>query len=108
MTKMTGGQAIIDSLIANDVTQVFGVPGAHLDYSFSAMYDRSDEINIIHARHEQGAAYMAYGFAQSTGKVGAFFVVPGPGLLNACAAISTGYACNTPMLCICGQIPRRK
>ncbi len=108
MVEMTGGQAIVDSLIANGIDQVFGVPGAQLDYSFSAMYDRSDEISIIHCRHEQGAAYMAYGFAQSTGKVGAFFVVPGPGLLNACAAISTGYACNTPMLCISGQIPSAK
>ena len=108
MAKMTGGQAIVDSLIANGVDQVFGVPGAQLDYSFSAMYDRSNEISIIHTRHEQGAAYMAYGFAHSTGKVGAFFVVPGPGLLNACAAISTGYACNTPMLCISGQIPSKK
>ena len=76
MTKMTGGQAIVDSLIANGVDLVFGVPGAQLDYSFSAMYDRSNEIKVIHTRHEQGAAYMAYGFAQSTGKVGAFFVVP--------------------------------
>lgn len=108
MVEMTGGQAIVDSLIANGVDQVFGVPGAQLDYSFSAMYDRSNEINIIHCRHEQGAAYMAYGYAQSTGKVGAFFVVPGPGLLNACAAISTGYACNTPMFCISGQIPSAK
>lgn len=108
MAKMTGGQAIVDSLIANGINQVFGVPGAQLDYSFSAMYDRSDEISIIHTRHEQGAAYMAYGFAQSTGRVGAFFVVPGPGLLNATAAISTGYACNTPMMCISGQIPSDK
>ncbi len=108
MAKMTGGQAIVDSLIANGIDQVFGVPGAQLDYSFSAMYDRSNEIKIIHTRHEQGAAYMAYGYAQSTGKVGAFFVVPGPGLLNAMAAISTGYACNTPMFCISGQIPSNK
>ena len=105
---MTGGQAIVDSLIANGIDLVFGVPGAQLDYSFSAMYDRSNEIKVIHTRHEQGAAYMAYGFAQSTGKVGAFFVVPGPGLLNATAAISTGYACNTPMFCISGQIPSTK
>ncbi|MDG1996222.1 MAG: thiamine pyrophosphate-binding protein, partial [Emcibacteraceae bacterium] len=108
MAEMTGGQAIVDSLIANGIDLVFGVPGAQLDYSFSAMYDRSDEIQVIHTRHEQGAAYMAYGFAQSTGKVGAFFVVPGPGLLNATAAISTGYACNTPMFCISGQIPSNK
>ena len=108
MANMTGGQAIVDSLIANGVDTVFGVPGAQLDYSFSAMYDRSNEIKIIHTRHEQGAAYMAYGYAQSTGNVGAFFVVPGPGLLNAMAAISTGYACNTPMFCISGQIPSTK
>lgn len=108
MANMTGGQAIVDSLIANGVDLVFGVPGAQLDYSFSAMYDRSNEIKVIHTRHEQGAAYMAYGFAQSTGNVGTFFVVPGPGLLNATAAISTGYACNTPMFCISGQIPSGK
>jgi acetolactate synthase I/II/III large subunit len=108
MAKITGGQAIVDSLIANGIDTVFGVPGAQLDYSFSAMYDRSNEIKVIHTRHEQGAAYMAYGYAISTGKIGAFFVVPGPGLLNAMAAISTGYACNTPMFCISGQIPSDK
>src|SRR5205085_7750548 len=56
-------------------------------------------------RHEQGAAYMAFGYARASGKVGAYAVVPGPGLLNTTAALATAYATNTPVLCISGQIP---
>src|SRR5574338_734755 len=48
---------------------------------------------------------MAFGYAQSTGRVGAYAVVPGPGLLNSTAALATAYGCNTPVLCVAGQIP---
>lgn len=61
-------------------------------------------IRIIHTRHEQGAAYMAYGYAKSTGRVGAYAVVPGPGFLNTTAALSTAYAGNARVLAISGQI----
>src|SRR5690606_2123601 len=65
---------------------------------------KAGDIRIIHTRHEQGAAYMADGFARVTGEPGVCMVVPGPGLLNAAAALSTAYACNQPVLCITGQI----
>jgi len=103
MREKTGGEAIVASLIANDIDTVFGLPGAQLDPIFVAMHDRQDQIRLMHSRHEQGCAYMAYGYAEASGRIGTLLVVPGPGLLNAAAAIVTGYACNTPMLCLVGQ-----
>src|SRR6202035_408081 len=70
-----------------------------------ALYDAGDKIRVIHPRHEQAAAYMAFGYARASGKVGAYAVVPGPGVLNTTAALATAYATNTPVLCISGQIP---
>ena len=105
MTQMTGGRAVVESVKRNGVDTVFALPGIQMDHLFNALHDHGNTIRVIHTRHEQGAAYMAYGYAASTGRVGAFIVVPGPGLLNATAALATGYACNAPMLCICGQIP---
>ncbi len=64
-----------------------------------------DTINVIHTRHEQGAAYMALGAAMATGKPAVYAVVPGPGVLNTTAALSTAYACNAPVVCLTGQIP---
>ena len=103
MTVMTGGEAVVESLLANGIDTVFGLPGAQLDPIFAAIHDNQDRINLVHSRHEQGCAYMAYGYAEVSGKIGTLLVVPGPGLLNAGAAIVTGYACNTPMLCLVGQ-----
>jgi acetolactate synthase-1/2/3 large subunit len=101
---MTGGQALVASLLANGIDTLFALPGVQLDGAFDALYDVQDRIRVIHTRHEQGAAYMADGYARATGRVGACMVVPGPGLLNAAAALSTAYACNSPVLCVTGQI----
>jgi acetolactate synthase-1/2/3 large subunit len=101
---MTGGQALVQSLKREGVRTVFGLPGTQLDYAFDALYDERESIRVIHTRHEQGAAYMADGYARVTGEVGVFLVVPGPGVLNASASLSTSYANNTPVLCITGQI----
>jgi len=65
----------------------------------------SEPIRVVHTRHEQGAGYMALGYALATGKVGVFSVVPGPGLLNATAALATAYALNAKVFCLTGQIP---
>jgi acetolactate synthase-1/2/3 large subunit len=105
MTRMTGGQAIVRSLKQYGIDTIFGLPGLQLDHFFNALYDDGNSIRAIHPRHEQGAAYMAYGYAMSSGKVGAFAVVPGPGLLNTTAALATAYGCYTPVLAITGQLP---
>lgn len=102
--SMTGGQALVASLIANGVDTLFALPGVQLDGAFDALYEAQNQIRVIHPRHEQAAAYMADGYARTTGAVGACMVVPGPGLLNATAALSTAYACNSPVLCVTGQI----
>lgn len=104
MRQMTGADAIVASLAANGVDTLFGLPGGQLDHLFDAVFRADDAPRLIHTRHEQGAAYMAFGYAQSTGKVGAYTVVPGPGLLNSTAALCTAWACGSPVLAISGQV----
>lgn len=104
MVEMTGGQALVGQVIREGVETVFALPGVQLDWAFDALYDARDRVGVYVTRHEQATAYMADGYARSTGKVGACMVVPGPGLLNATAALSTAYACSSPVLCITGQI----
>jgi acetolactate synthase-1/2/3 large subunit len=100
----TTGQKIAGSLVAHGVDTLFGIPGAHM-YDFNdALYERRDTLRFIHTRHEQGAGYMAYGYAKSTGKVGVYTVVPGPGVLNSGAALCTAYGANAPVLCVTGNI----
>src|SRR5262245_44161815 len=101
---MTGGQALVATLKAQGLEVVFGLPGVQLDWAFDALYDAQDAISIYHTRHEQATSYMADGYARASGKIGACLVVPGPGLLNAGAGLSTAYACSSPVLCIAGQI----
>ena len=102
---MTGGMAIARQLIANGVDTVFGLPGAQMYPFFDALQQRSDAIRTYGARHEQGTAYMAFGYARSTGRPGVCSVVPGPGLLNATAALATAMGANAPVLCVTGQVP---
>lgn len=104
MTELTGGQALVQSLKRHGVDTMFVLPGVQLDNTFDALYDEKDNIRIFHTRHEQATSYMADGYARTTGKPGVCLVVPGPGLLNAMAGLSTAYACNAPVLCISGQI----
>lgn len=103
-TVMTGGDAVVACLKRWDVEKLFGLPGVQLDQLFDALYRNGDEIDLVHTRHEQGAAYMAFGYAMSTGKPGICTVVPGPGILNAGAALATAYACNAPVLCLTSTI----
>jgi len=105
MTRMTGGGALVEMLCRHGVDTLFALPGVQNDALFVALYDAGEKIRVIHPRHEQAAAYMAFGYARASGKVGAYAVVPGPGLLNTTAALATAYACNSPVLCISGQIP---
>jgi len=105
MTTMTGGTAIVESVLAHGVDTVFGLPGGQLYDLYNAYFEAQDRLTVLSSRHEQGAAYMAFGYASATGKVGVFSVVPGPGLLNSSAALLTAFGCNAKVLCICGQIP---
>jgi acetolactate synthase-1/2/3 large subunit len=103
MTKQTGGEAIVNGLVAHGVDTVFGLPGAQIYGLFDAF--QQAQLKVIGARHEQACGYMAYGYARSTGRPGVFSVVPGPGVLNAGAALLTAYGANEPVLCLTGQVP---
>jgi acetolactate synthase-1/2/3 large subunit len=104
MAQMTGGQALVESLEREGVSTMFGLPGVQLDWAFDALHGARERVAMIHTRHEQATAYMADGYARTTGRVGSFIVVPGPGVLNAAGALSTAYSVNSPVLCITGQI----
>jgi len=98
-------EAIVGTLIAHGVKALYALPGVHNDHLFDALFKASDHIGVIHARHEQGAAYMALGAALATNRPSAYAVVPGPGLLNTGAALLTAYSMNAPVLGLIGQIP---
>lgn len=104
-SPVTGGMAIVDALVVNGVDTVFGLPGAQMYPLFDALQQRASRIRTFGARHEQACAYMAFGYARSTGRPGIYGVVPGPGVLNTTAALCTAYGCNAPVLCITGQVP---
>ncbi|MEE2746753.1 MAG: thiamine pyrophosphate-binding protein [Pseudomonadota bacterium] len=103
---MSGGEAIVKSLLANGVDTVFGIPGAQTYPIFDALARVQTKIRTVGTRHEQGAAYMAFGYAKSTGRPGIYSVVPGPGVLNTMAALCTAWGANVPVLCVTGQVPR--
>ena len=77
MALKTGGEAIVEALIAHGVDTLFGLPGVQNDWLYNALFDNRDKIHVIHTRHEQGTAYMALGYAQATGQPAVFNVVPG-------------------------------
>ena len=101
----TGADLLVSALQANGIHSLFGLPGGQLDSLFDAVQRRGSDFRMIRARHEQGAAYMAFGAARSTGNPAAFTVVPGPGILNAMGALATAWGANAPVLSLSGQIP---
>ncbi len=102
---MTAAEAVVATLIGHGLDTIYALPGVQNDLLFEALFKFSDRMRTVHTRHEQGAAYMALGAALATGKPQAFAVVPGPGLLNAGAALLTAFATNAPVLGLIGQIP---
>ena len=106
MPRLSTAEATVESLLRHGLDTVYALPGLHNDPLFDAFYHAADRLRVIHPRHEQTAAYMALGAALATGKPQAFAVVPGPGLLNAGAALLTAYGMNAPVIGLIGQIPQ--
>lgn len=102
---MTAGQALIQSLYREGIRVIFGVPGVQMYHATDPIIDQPG-MKFISVRHEQATAYMADGFSRAGGGIGTALVVPGPGLLNASAAIGTAYAASSPILVISGQIQK--
>ncbi|WP_076858383.1 thiamine pyrophosphate-dependent enzyme [Bradyrhizobium mercantei] len=102
--QQTGGDALANQLVCEGVKHVFGVPGVQLDWAVDGLRKVADKITYIVPRHEQATSYMADGYARTSGSAGVCMVVPGPGLLNAMAGLSTAYACSSRVVCISGDI----
>jgi acetolactate synthase-1/2/3 large subunit len=100
----TIAQHILDGMKATGIRQLFCLPGVQNDPFFDAVVDARDWLEVIVTRHEQGCAYMAMGAAQATGLPTAMCVVPGPGLLNASAGLSSACGGGARVLAIVGQI----
>ncbi len=107
MARMTGGEALVKQLYREGVRVVFGLPGVQL-YGVMAALREEPGIRFITTRHEQATSYMADGYARAGGTLGTALVVPGPGLLNAAAGLSTAYAASSPVLMLSGQVPRHQ
>ena len=102
--RITGGEAVVRSLEAHQVDTVFGIPGTHNLAIYEALR-QTDSIRHILARHEQGAAFMADGYARASGQVGVCLSTTGPAALNTLASLGTAYSDSSPVLCIASQIP---
>jgi acetolactate synthase-1/2/3 large subunit len=105
MARMTGGEALARQLVREGVKLVFGLPGVQLYGALAGL--RDEKVRFITTRHEQATTYMADGYARAGGAFGVALVVPGPGLLNAAAGLSTAYSASSPVLMLCGQVPTR-
>ncbi|MCY4665648.1 MAG: thiamine pyrophosphate-binding protein [Acidimicrobiaceae bacterium] len=96
----------VSGLRSLGVDTLFCLPGVQNDDFFDALVDARD-IRPVVTRHEQGAAYMALGAAQVTGRPAALCVVPGPGMLNAAAGLSSAYWGNARVLALIGAVPSK-
>jgi acetolactate synthase I/II/III large subunit len=102
--EMTGGEIIVDHLIREGVTHVFGIPGHGDTALMDAFVDRKGEIALLPAMHEQNASHMADGFYRSSGKVAGVITSIGPGATNTLTGIATAYADSLPQLVITGGV----
>ncbi len=101
--KLTGAKAIIKALEMENVSVIFGYPGAAICPFYDALLD--SQIKHILTRHEQGAAHAASGYSRTTGKTGVCVATSGPGATNLITGIATAYMDSIPMIAITGQVP---
>jgi acetolactate synthase-1/2/3 large subunit len=98
------GHLLIDCLIEQGVTHVFGVPGESFLACLDGIHDRSEKIQFINCRQEGGAAYMAEAVGKLTGRPGVCFVTRGPGATNASIGVHTAFQDSTPMVLLVGDV----
>jgi len=100
----TGGQMVVEALVANGIDRVFCVPGESYLAVLDALYDVSNKIHVTVCRQEGGAANMAEAYGKLTGKPGVVIVTRGPGATNASIGVHTGFQDSTPMIVLIGQV----
>ncbi|NHN25395.1 biosynthetic-type acetolactate synthase large subunit [Flavobacterium jejuense] len=102
--NVSGSLAVIDALLSEDITTVFGYPGGAIMPIYDALYDFNDSLNHILVRHEQGAIHAAQGYARVSGKTGVVFATSGPGATNLVTGLADAQIDSTPLVCITGQV----
>ena len=100
--RMKGGQAAIRALESQGVDVVFGIPGVHTLEIYDALVD--SKIHHILARHEQGAGFMADGYARASGKPGVAVIITGPGITNVMTAVGEAYTDSSPILVLSSNV----
>ena len=102
--KISGAEAVIRSLIEEDVDLIYGYPGGAIMPIYDELYKFQDKLNHVLTRHEQGATHAAQGFSRVSGKVGVVMATSGPGATNLVTGIADAQIDSTPMVCITGQV----
>lgn len=102
--KISGAEALLLSLIEENIETIFGYPGGAIMPIYDALYDYSEKIHHVLVRHEQGAIHAAQGYARASGKVGVCFATSGPGATNLITGLADAYIDSTPLVCITGQV----
>lgn len=101
---ITGAEAVIQSLLAEDANLVFGYPGGAIMPIYDELFKFQDKLHHVLTRHEQGATHAAQGYARTSGKVGVAMATSGPGATNLVTGIADAQIDSTPMVCITGQV----
>ena len=102
--KITGAEAVIKSLIEENVDLIYGYPGGAIMPIYDSLYHYQEKVKHVLVRHEQGATHAAQGYARSSGKPGVVFATSGPGATNLITGIADAQIDSTPMVCITGQV----
>ena len=102
--KGTGSQVLLNGLIEEGVSTIFGYPGGAIMPIYDALYDYADKLQHILVRHEQGGIHAAQGFARASGQVGVVFATSGPGATNLVTGLADAQIDSTPLVCITGQV----
>src|SRR5215475_5743528 len=105
MAQMKAGQAVIEALRAEGVECTFGVVGSTTNSIVTEMYGRRD-IRFVDSRHEEGAAFMAYGYAKASGKPAACITTSGPGTTNLITGVALAQKGRAPIIVIAGDVSR--
>lgn len=101
---MTGAEALINTIIEENVDTIFGYPGGSIIPFYDKLYEYTDKLRHILVRHEQGAVHAAEGYARATGQVGVCVATSGPGATNFVTGIADAMMDSTPIVCITAQV----
>ena len=104
MQSRSGGEILVASLLAQDATHLFGVPGESFLPVLDALVDVRDRLSFVVCRQEGGAAYMAEATGKLTGRPGVAIVTRGPGATNAAIGVHVARQDSTPMVLLVGQV----